>query len=253
MPLPKTTQPDFARHLDALGIEAGDRLLIHSRLLAFGDLEGGVAAVADLLRRQVGGQGCLIVPCYTFDTTPYDPRTKPGDACGALSEHIRRWPMARRSLCPLHNHAGIGPAAELLERADPGRPLGPGSDFDLMHRAEFKLVLLGCGFTEACTYLHHMEAVMQVPYRHWIDIERQVVDADGTIRPLPVRYFARARPEALPTDFEPARLRMAAAGLLASAPCVFGRSFACRLTDLHRVAADLLIADPYALVGRDLG
>ena len=247
MPLPRTTTADFIRHLEALGIAAGDRVLLHSRLLAFGDLDGGVTGAAEVLRRQVGEGGSLVVPAYTFDRSPYDRRTKPGEACGALSEHIRQLPQARRSRCPIHNHAGIGPAVALLERSDPGRSLGPGSDFALMREEGFKQVLLGCSFTEACTYLHHMEAVAAVPYRHWMELERQVVAEDGGIQTLQVRYFARARTD-LVTDFEPVRLRMEALGLVVSASCVFGRSFACSLEDLHRVAAEMLAENPMALV-----
>ncbi len=250
MPLPRTTRADVSHHLDALGIVAGDRLAIHSRLLAFGDLEGGAAAIAELLQQRVGKGGSLIVPSYTFDAAlPYDPRTRPGEATGALSELIRRLPAARRSRCPIHNHAGIGPAAALLDHSDPGCSLGPESDFDLMYRANFKLLLLGCGFSEACTYLHHMEAMMAVPYRSWLTLERRVVDQTGAARMVPVRYFARTEPD-LVTDFEPVRLRLAERGLLASAPCVFGQSHACRLTDLHAVTAEMLAADPYALVKR---
>lgn len=250
MPLPRTTRSDFTRHLDALGIAAGDRLAIHSRLLAFGDMEGGAAAVAQLLQDRVGEQGSLIVPSYTFDPSlPYDPRTRPGEASGALSEHIRQLPQARRSRCPIHNHAGIGPAAALLADSDPGCSLGPESDFDLMLRADFKLLLLGCGFSEGCTYLHHMEAMMAVPYRNWVTLERQVIDETGATQMVRVRYFVRAQPDRI-ADFEPVRQRLTERGLLASTPCVFGHSHVCRLADLHAVAAEMLTENPYALVGR---
>lgn len=250
MPLPETSPADFRRHLDALGIARGDRLAIHSRLLSFGAVAGGAAAIAQALRQAVGDEGTLVVPCYTFDASrPYDPRTRPGEATGALSEHIRRLPGAIRSLCPIHNHAAIGPAAPLLRQADPGCSLGPGSDFAILGGNGFKLLLLGCGFTEGCTYLHHMEAMAEIPYRNWIDLERQVVDEHGALQSLRVRYFARAG-AALTTDFEPARQALAAAGLLASAPCVLGQSHACRLEDLDRVALALLRDDPYALVVR---
>lgn len=248
MPLPSTSTADLARHLDALGIAPGDRLVVHSRLIAFGVIAGGVPALAERLRDRVGAEGSIVVPAYCFDATqPYDRRTTPGEGTGALSELIRQSPGAIRSRCPIHNHAGIGPVASVLRDSDPARSLGPGSDFQTLHDSDFKLLLLGCGFSEGCTYLHHMEAVAEVPYRHWIKLERLVVDDDGTVRPLTCRYFARARTD-LVTDFEPVTEPLRAAGLLRSAPAHFGHSHACRLRDLHAVAAALLAADPHAFV-----
>ena len=248
MPLPLTSLTDLGRHLDALGIGVGDAVVVHSRLIAFGLIEGGPAALGDLLRRRVGQDGSVVVPCYTFDAAvAYDPGSRPGEGTGALSEYVRQQPDALRSRCPIHNHAGIGPAAAVLRQSDPACSLGPGSDFELLHRQGFTLLLLGCGFNEGCTYLHHLEAVMEVPYRRWITLERQVMDEAREPRVQPCRYFARARDDLI-SDFAPVERRMAEAGLLRSAPCPFGQSHACRLEDLHRTGIRMLTDDPYALV-----
>ncbi|CAA7617795.1 AAC(3) family N-acetyltransferase [Magnetospirillum sp. SS-4] len=251
MPLPKTGRAELARHLDALGVADGDRLAVHSRLLSFGDLEGGAAGLAAMLRDRVGAAGSLVVPSYTFDPAlPYDPRTRPGEATGALSEHVRQLPGARRSRCPIHNHAGIGPDSRLLDDSDPGSSLGEGSDFDHMMRRGFKLLLLGCGFSEGCTYLHHVEALANVPYRRWVWVERRVVDSGGHERTVRLRYFARSG-EDIATDFEPAARELSRRGQLRSAPCAFGGSHCCLLSDLHAAAMDLLAADPHALTRRE--
>lgn len=249
MPLPRTGAGDLAAHLDGLGIAAGARLVVHSRLLAFGQLDGGAEMAAGALLGRIGPAGTLIVPTYTFDAAqPYDPVTRPGEGTGALSELIRQMPGAIRSRCPIHNHAGIGPDSRLLAGTDPARSIGPGSDFAAMLDGDFTLVLLGCGFTEGCTYLHHMEAMAEVPYREWIELRREVWDADGRPHSMTVRYYGHVG-ERRTADFEAVRHRLAERGLLGTAPCPFGASYVCRLADLHQVAAEMLADDPFVLVG----
>ncbi|OAN50178.1 hypothetical protein A6A04_01850 [Paramagnetospirillum marisnigri] len=249
MPFPTTSAAELRHHLDRLGIEPGDRLAVHSRLLSFGRVEGGPALVCQVLRERIGESGTLIVPAYTFDPVPpFDPAHRPGEGVGALSDHVRLLPGAIRSLCPIHSHAGIGPEAVLLRQSDPECSLGPGSDFDLMRRHGFKVLLLGCGFSEGCAYIHHVEAVAGVPYRHWLTLARQRVEPDGGLRPVICRYYARSRTDLTP-DFEPVRRRLDAAGLVASAPCPLGESHACRIEDLHAVTLALLRDDPMALMG----
>lgn len=249
MPLPRTSSAEISHHLDLLKIADGDRLAVHSRLLSFGIIEGGTATLANALRERIGPSGTLIVPTYTFDSAlPYNPATRPGEATGALSEYVRKLPGAIRSLCPIHNHAGIGPDAGLLRQSDPECSLGPGSDFDLMHRHGFKLLLLGCDFNEGCTYLHHMEAVANLSYRQWLTLERIRIEPDATEVHVHCRYFGRARTD-LVTDFEPVQRHLSQTGALTTIPCAMGHSHTCRIETLHTVSLSMLEANPMALVG----
>src|SRR6185295_17525796 len=125
----------------------------------------------------VGEQGTLAVPTFTFNLAPeqiYDPRTTPPYLCGPLADCVRDHQLVRRTLCPVHSYAAIGSAADALLAADPTYPLGAGSAFDVMHQEGFKLVLLGCTYQEGATYVHSVEAVVGVPYRHWIHFDRSV-------------------------------------------------------------------------------
>jgi aminoglycoside N3'-acetyltransferase len=249
MPLPTTTSADLDRHLHALDLSNRRDIVVHSRLISFGYIEGGAMAVYEALRRAVGSEGTIAVPTYTLELGkdhPYDPNTSSSMEAGALSEYVRRLPGAVRSRCPLHNHAAIGPAASLLADRVGCVSLGVGSDFDAFRQAGFSLLLLGCGFHEGATFVHHVEALVGVPYRKWTELPRTVV-VDGVQRELSVRYYGRTS-AAWTEDFDKVRAAMEAAALLRAADCPFGRSFLVRLDDLETFVTEMLNADPHAVV-----
>ena len=91
---------------------------MHSRMLSFGRIEGGAEFVRNALLDAVGPRGTIAVPTFTFNITPkdiYDARATPPFMVGPLSDAVRQHPDARRTDCPVHSFAAIGPAAK---RAD---------------------------------------------------------------------------------------------------------------------------------------
>lgn len=246
-------------HLKALGLAPGVDVVIHSSLMAFGRLQppegqSGPEMVYQAARDLIGPEATLVAPSYTFDTheRPYDVRHSASTGVGALSEYVRQRPDAVRSLSPVHNHVAVGPKAEaLLSDTPPDVSLGPRSDFERLREADLLLVLLGVGFRRGCTYLHHMEAVAEVPYRRWLALPRVVINADGDRQVIQMRYFARAEdPEGRSwrANFDVIVDDLRADGALTEVQAPYGVSYAVRLSDLHRRAEALLSADPYALV-----
>jgi hypothetical protein len=45
--IPITTAEDLSAHLRSLGVRTGDHLTVHSRILSFGRIQGGVATVSE--------------------------------------------------------------------------------------------------------------------------------------------------------------------------------------------------------------
>jgi aminoglycoside N3'-acetyltransferase len=250
MPIPVTTETDMREHVAALGLQRGTDVVVHSRLLAFGR-SPAPASVYRVLRDAIGDEATLVVPTYTFDTSParpYDPGRSPATNMGAFSEYVRTLPGAVRSLSPIHNHAAVGPRAALMLEAPATSSLGPGTDFEVLLRAGFSLVLLGCEFNQGCTYLHHVEAMVGVPYRRWIEVDRVLRDtATSKEESIKVRYYARVS-EDLRSNFDVVEAPLAARGALRSARATLGRSFLVTLADLDACARDMLAVDPYALV-----
>jgi aminoglycoside N3'-acetyltransferase len=248
----QTDQGWMERHLAALGVSAArPRLVVHSRLWSFGKLAGGLAALHAALLAVAGADATIAVPAYTTGLGPgdaYDPATTPPEGMGAYTGYVLSLPGRVRSLCPIHNHAAIGPLAGDLPAAAVGDcSIGPGSDFEWFFDADFDLLLLGCGFAQGATYLHHMEAMVDVPYRRWVTLDRRVVGPDGTVRPAKLRYYARDD-DGLVEDFGALESRLVASGDVAREPAPYGASLLVPVRRLHALTAAALAADPCALV-----
>ena len=246
------TRAGLAQHLDALGVRSGMHVAVHSRLLSFGRIEGGLATVYAALCDAVGPEGTVVVPTYTFYLGAgdlYDPATTPSREVGALPEYVRTQPAVLRTLCPMHSHAATGARVAVLAEADPERSLGEGSSFAAMQADGFHLLLLGCTFLEGATFLHQVEASVGVPYRTWLHLPRRVLRPDGTEQHLDLRHYGMERDTRLQKNFAVAERAMAAQPGTMSSVAVGGRSsHLMALGTLYEVVAGLLAADPFALM-----
>jgi Aminoglycoside N3''-acetyltransferase len=91
----------IAADFRALGVEAGDTLLVHSSLRELGWVAGGPQAVVDALQRVLTPQGSLVMPAHS--TQYSDP--------SVWSRPLRPGPLAR---------ANSRAYAALPARGDPG-------------------------------------------------------------------------------------------------------------------------------------
>lgn len=251
MPIATTTVAQIAAHLTLLGVQPGDALVVHSRLLSFGRIEGGAAAVYDALRTAVGPHGTLAFPTFSLQLTPsdvYDPAETPSHVMGALSEHARVQPGVTRTLCPMHGFAVVGAKALAVLSADPSVSMGGGSSFAAMEREDFALLLLGCSLHEGGTFVHHVEADVGVPYREWLSLPRRVRAGTG-VRDVTVRYYGRRRDTGLETDLSRLEAAVDAAGIACRVAAGAGRSSRrIRLSELGTCTRRLLNEDSYALM-----
>ena len=248
MALATTSLTALADHIEQLGVKNGNRLVVHSRLLAFGMMEDGAAGMAKVLRAAIGPKGTLIVPTYTLDRhTIYDRAMTASQNVGVLPEFIRQIEGAVRSACPMHNHAAIGRDAGLLNEPSGHVSLGTGSDFELLLREEFTLLLLGAGITEGATFVHHVEALQQVPYRIWLDLQRSVRSGDGPVGTMACRYYGRRNMD-LHENFDMLETPLLAAQQMSRVKAPYGFSRLTALAALNKVTYAALAQDPYCLV-----
>lgn len=131
------TVESLARDLRALGVEAGQTLLIHGSLSALGWVCGGAPAVVDALQRVVSDEGTIVMPTHSpgnrdpsnmgnppvpdswYDairehTPPYRPAVTPTRGMGALAECFRSYPGVRRSDHPQLSFAAWGDDARFV-------------------------------------------------------------------------------------------------------------------------------------------
>lgn len=243
--LKATDRTAFEDHLDQLGVSSGRNLVVHGRLVAFGRCQPEDAFHS--LRDRIGATATLVAPTYVFGASdPYDPAQSQPTGMGALSQMVWTHPGARRSLCPVHSHAGIGPLAHGLAETTMLSSFGAGTDFEWMHEQDFDLLLLGCTFGQAATFLHHLETLAHVPYRTWVDSPKDIVRA-GRTETVPFRYYARSDAKVV-EDFD--RILPVLGDAARVVPAPYGSSALVSLRDLQRVGLDFLRADPYGLVQR---
>lgn len=243
--LQQVTKDTILEHLDELGITEGDRIVVHSSLIAFGLVD--VNDIFDCLVTKVGKRGCLVAPTYTFsasESKPYCKKTSPSEV-GVLGDVFIEHPECQRTNCPIHNHAGMGEGLYDLFAGSGNVSLGPTSDFEFFYKNNFKLILLGTSFGDAATYLHHVEACQEVPYREWITLKRKIMTSGNEIIDFPCRYFAR-KDNNVKENFDIIVEHLTPSLTVANLP--FGVSYSVEIPTLHKVAANLLKKNPYALV-----
>jgi len=240
-------------HLEELGVNAGANVCIHSRLVSFGKVEGGVAAVLDTIADVVGPTGSLAFPTFTLhlgEEDVYDPAATRSRASGALGEFARTRQGYQRTLSPTHSFVVHGEAAEVLLAADWSCTVGHDSVFDLMAASGFQLLLLGCSFQEGATYPHQVEAELEVEYRDWITLSRTIRFPEGN-RQVSVRHFARRRGTPVTNLVHIERhARSSGCGKFVGVPGVGRVSCLVSLTKLNAHAREYLTVYPRGLLER---
>jgi|TARA_B100000959_G_scaffold283398_1_gene352220 aminoglycoside 3-N-acetyltransferase len=178
------TSKTFLIALQNSGVSRGDILMVHSQLFSLGKL--GTVKKAELLNtmintllQAVGKTGSLIFPTFTRSfckTGFFDILSSKSEGMGILSEEVRSWPGAKRSLHPIYSVCIIGPASENLKKPSAETCFGDNSIFDLLHQLNQenkfreKIKFLTIGFQvppRAVTYIHYLEEKMRVPYRYF--------------------------------------------------------------------------------------
>lgn len=164
--------PDFlqlVQDLQAIGIQEGDCLLMHSSFKSMGSIEGGIATLVAALRYVLGEKGTLIVPTLTFasvtEENPVFDYFHSPSCVGAVSEFVRHLPEAKRSIHPTHSCAAIGYRREefTCDHHLDNTPVGIHSPFYKLQKAGGKILMLGCGI--GCnTSMHGVEEAAGVFY-----------------------------------------------------------------------------------------
>ncbi len=156
----------LAEAFAAMGLRAGESVIVHSSLRSLGEVEGGADAVLDALLDVISPSGNLMLPTFNYSRplpVPYfDPATTPART-GILPERARLRANAKRSLHPTHSVAVIGAdASDLTQSHLRTRAFGVGSPIDLLASRGGKILLIGVGQMSNST-LHIAEDHAQIP------------------------------------------------------------------------------------------
>lgn len=193
------TQSTLIADLAALGVVAGDSVMVHAGLRSIGPIIGGPDALIAALLGAVGSSGTImaytdwqgapewacdeeghILPQWREHVLPFDPaasRTIRDN--GALPEFVRTTPGALRSASPGPSMTALGAKAQWL--IDP-HPLdygyGPGTPLARLVEAGGKVMMIGAPW-ETMTLLHHAEHLADIPGKRIVRWDVPFAATDG--------------------------------------------------------------------------
>lgn len=249
--------------LTAVGLKAGDGVLVHSALQFLGKPENGPATYLEALCRVVNlpfpaagfipdlskPVGTIVVPAFNFNFArgePFDPQKTPSKGMGVFSELVRQQPGALRTSHPLQSLAALGAHAADLASRDTGGAFDPGSAFERLLELDFKLLLLGAD-VQAASIIHYSEQRLSVPYRYWKAFSAPVRTTHGW-ETRTYMMFVRDLDLDPRLVLQPVQNQLEEQGLWRSIPFNYGAIATCRLRDFTTAADHLLADDPWALV-----
>lgn len=250
---------EIAARLGALGVARDDLLFVHSGLatamrIAGRGPEEKMATIVDGLVRSVP-DGILGMPTFTYSSTKgevFDPGATASEV-GALTEYFRNRESVRRTLepnfsCALSGHLEPGWAERLFTVGDTDA-FGNDGIFGMLREGAAKLLFLGVSF-ECCTYVHHVEQRLAVPYRYFKEFAGAVRVKERE-EPVVSRYFVRRADEDVVTCFGPLADELVARGRASAATLPRGpRLFLTDTRAVEEVATDLVAVEPDFLLRR---
>ena len=214
--------------LRALGIQAGDSLLVHSGFHRASGFRGTPSDVVESLLNVVGKDGHLLMMSIPYggssqkyaETDPlFDPARTPS-AVGLISEVFRRRSGVRRSLNPLHPVLAYGPLADWLvgDHEKCAHSCGKGSPFERFLQLRGKFLFYDASF-RSLTFMHYVEDLFQdkspVALYHSTPAVVRVKDPAG--RELKVRQFFFSEASRKRRNFAPVERALRSQGQLRSA------------------------------------
>lgn len=264
----EVTQTQLIASLQAVGVQPGDGLLVHSALQFLGRPEGGVDCYLHALTEAVNCEsgirnyelghiaedsqlriGTLAVPTFNFAFArgeAYDPQSTPSIGMGQLSELIRQHPEARRTTHPMQSLAALGKYADDLAARDTPSAFDPGSAFAEMLALGFKILLLGADI-DAVSMIHYSEQRLNVPYRYWKDFSGPVKTAAGW-EERTYRMYVRDMALDPRLTLHPVRDELQSQGAWSEVSLNYGKIALIPMQPFVAMVDRFLAADPYSLM-----
>ncbi len=196
------TGADIARDLRAIGLGAGDMVMVHAAMRRVGPLIGGPDTLIGAIREVIGDAGTLavatdwhapylehrltdaqgrVLPEWRDHIPPFDrASTRAVRDNSVIAEFLRTTPGALRSANPNCGIAAIGGRAAWLVADHPlDFGYGPGSPLAKLVEAGGRVLMIGAPL-DTMTLLHHAEHLADVPDKRVLDMEIPHATPGGT-------------------------------------------------------------------------
>ena len=187
---PTVSKEEIKAALRQLGIQPGDRLMVHSSLKALGWIDGGPQTIIEALQETVTESGIVAMPAFTVSvdngsSLPFNRElTAPKTWIGAIPEVFRKTPGVIRSPHPTHSVCAWGAEAEaFLEQTEPYDCFADDGPWGKLAERG-KIVFIGPA-VYSNTFLHACEKW----FAGYLDETMALVDTGGYIRQVRVTNF----------------------------------------------------------------
>lgn len=179
------TRQHIITGLQALGIDSGMRLMVHSSLASFGQVQGGATTVIEALQMVLTDQGTLLMPSFCHgepfleDSLGYfDPVFTP-TSNGAIPDTFWRMDGVYRSVSPTHAFAAWGhDAKRYTQNHHRTLTLGVDSPLGKLWRDGGSGLLIGVDYT-VNSFHHVVETVTGSPCLRQRAVRRRVRLPEG--------------------------------------------------------------------------
>lgn len=196
------------------------------------------------------GVKTLIFPAFSYsfcNNEDYDVRNS-RTSMGALIEYIRKQRGVYRTLDPLLSFLVVGEEKELFAYNIGHNALGRGSGFDLLHKMDnIKFLFFGADFSEYFTYIHHIEKILEVPYRYDQLFSGTIIDYNGN-KFYHEHYIHTACSGVKLKNFSGLKKELSDKGCLKSRPLGDLEVVCVAEQDVYKEVCDKIAKDPYSFV-----
>lgn len=170
-----------------MDIKKGDNIFIASDIkkIGFKFYELGQNFDADIfiekIQKIITIEGTLVFPTYNWDfcegvTFDYK-KTK--SKTGSLSQKALKRKDFLRTKHPIYSFAVWGKDSQILYLFDNTASFGKSSPFEYFKEKNYKMILLDVSLTNSLTFTHHMEQILNVPYRFSKNFTAKYIDEKG--------------------------------------------------------------------------
>ena len=210
------TKDNLIQGFQAIGIQPGDTLLVHSSYKSFGGVEGGPQTVIDAFLDVLGPAGSLIMPTFNFNFCkgePWDVRSTPSQM-GAMTNMIRQRPDAKRVFHPIYSFAVVGKYAGFMTKERYKSSYEKNSLFGKLREVDGKIMVIGLSYNDSMTFFHHIEEIEGVDYRYLKDFTGMITDENGDTYEDTFTMLVRDIEKGVQTMVDPMGALMEEAGVI---------------------------------------
>lgn len=136
----------------------------------------------DALLERIGNEGTLLFPTYNWDYCNGVPFDYHNTSCktGSLGTIALKRDDFTRTQHPLYSFAVWGKDKELLCSLTNHSSFGSDGPFGYLHHKNVKNIIIGVDYQHCFTYVHHVEEMLQAPYRYLKTFAAPYIDQTGS-------------------------------------------------------------------------